>query len=29
MRDMDSLNVYNGKKQGYAWCNRFHWLVFL
>jgi len=24
MRDMDSLNVYNGKKQGYAWCNRFH-----
>lgn len=23
MRDMDSLNVYNGKKQGYAWCNRF------
>lgn len=22
-RDMDSLNVYNGKKQGYAWCNVF------
>lgn len=29
MRDMDSLNVYNGKKQGYAWCNRFYRLVFL
>lgn len=22
-RDMDNLNVYNGKKQGYAWCNVF------
>lgn len=22
-RDMDSLNVYNGPKQGYAWCNVF------
>ena len=22
-RDMDSLNVYNGIKQGYAWCNIF------
>lgn len=22
-RDMDNLNVYNGKKQGYAWCNIF------
>jgi peptidoglycan hydrolase-like protein with peptidoglycan-binding domain len=22
-RDMDALNVYNGKKQGYAWCNVF------
>lgn len=22
-RDMDVLNVYNGKKQGYAWCNVF------
>ena len=29
MRDMDNLNVYNGKKQGYAWCNRFYRLVFL
>lgn len=24
MRDMDNLNVYNTKKQGYAWCNRFY-----
>lgn len=23
-RDMDALNVYNGKKQGYAWCNRIY-----
>lgn len=22
-RDMDNLNVYNGKKNGYAWCNIF------
>lgn len=22
-RDMDNLSVYNGKKQGYAWCNVF------
>ena len=22
-RDMDSLKVYNGPKQGYAWCNVF------
>lgn len=22
-RDMDALNVYNGPKQGYAWCNVF------
>ncbi len=22
-RDMDTLNVYNGPKQGYAWCNVF------
>lgn len=22
-RDMDNLSVYNGKKQGYAWCNIF------
>lgn len=22
-RDMDALNVYNGKKNGYAWCNIF------
>lgn len=24
MRDMDNLNVYNTKKQGYAWCNRIY-----
>lgn len=24
MRDMDNLNVYNGKKQSYAWCNRIY-----
>lgn len=23
-KEMDELNVYNGPKQGYAWCNRIY-----